>query len=337
MWDPRIYTFEPVEIEEQLIHGQVRVIAKAVMFSFSAIYGLHTVKDRLKLWDKMRQIHSIQQGPWLAMGDYNVVVHPQDRLCGTEVQDMETKDFKEYIRDTRMNELQYVGRNYTWTNNHTYSRIDRGLVNTTWMMTMPNVKVQVLEPMVSDHSPLKLEICQAQGKKNRPFKLFNCIADHPQFMQHIEEAWKDRSTNGRMQTVWNNLKGVKEAIKSLNTQHYKGVDGKIKEIRRKLQRIQEEMSSKLQNKELSDKEKELKGELEKWGKIEESIYRQKSRVQWLKLGDSNSAYFYSQMKNRNHLNEIQNLTNEVGTQLMMEEDIEAEILGYYKKIAWIKS
>ncbi|XP_075096310.1 uncharacterized protein LOC142174417 [Nicotiana tabacum] len=110
MWDPRIYTFELVEIEEQLIHGQVRVIAKAVMFDFSAIYGLHTVR---KLWDKMRQIHNIQQGPWLAMGDYNAVVHPQDRLCGTEVQDMETKDFKEYMRDTGMNELQYVGRNYT--------------------------------------------------------------------------------------------------------------------------------------------------------------------------------------------------------------------------------
>lgn len=38
------------------------------------------------------------------------------------------------------------------------------------------------------------------------------------------------------------------------------------------------------------------------------------------------------MKNRNHLNGIQSLTNEVGTQLMMEEDIEAEILGYYKKL-----
>ncbi|XP_016435958.1 uncharacterized protein LOC107762145 [Nicotiana tabacum] len=240
MWDPRIYTFEPVEIEEQLIHGQVKVIAKAVIFGFSAVYGLHTVKDRLKLWDKMRQIHNIQQGPWIAMGDYNVAVHPQDRLCGTEVQDMETKDFKEYMRDTGMNELQYI-----------------------------------LEPMVSDHSPLKLVIYQAQGKKNRPFKFFNCITEHPQFMKHIEEAWKDGSTNGRMQKVWNNLKGVKEAIKNLNTQHYKGVDDKIKDLRRELQGIHEEMSSKLQNKELIDKEKELKGELEK---LEESIYRQKSRV-----------------------------------------------------------
>ncbi|XP_070005030.1 uncharacterized protein [Nicotiana sylvestris] len=209
IWDPRIYTFEPMEVDEQLIHGQIRIISKAVMFGFSAIYGLHTIKDRLKLWSKMRQIHSIQQGPWLAMGDYNVVLHTQDRQYGSEVQEMETKHFKEYMKDTRMNELQYVGRSYTWTNNHTYSRIDRGLVNVNWMMTMPNVKVQVLEPLVSDHSPLKLVITHVQGKKNRPFRFFNCIADNPQFMQQIEIAWKERSTKRIIQAVWNNLKSVK--------------------------------------------------------------------------------------------------------------------------------
>ncbi|XP_019236447.1 PREDICTED: uncharacterized protein LOC109216720 [Nicotiana attenuata] len=337
MWDPRIYTFEPVEVDEQLIHGQIRIISKEVMFGFSAIYGLHTVKDRLKLWSKMRQIHSIQQGPWLAMGDYNAVLHPQDRQYGTEVQEMKIKNFKEYMRDTGMNELQYVGRSYTWTNNHTYSRIDRGLVNVNWMMTMPNVKVQVLEPLVSDHSPLKLVITQTQGKKNRPFRFFNCIAEHPQFMQQIEIAWKDRSTKGTMQDVWNNLKSVKEIIKTINVQHYKGVDERIKEARKELQGVQEEMSFKLQNKELVEKEKAWKCELEKWGKIEESIYKQRSRVQWLKLGDSNSAYFFAQMKNRNHLNGIQSLTNDVGAHLVLEDDIEAEILGYYKKLLGSKA
>lgn len=42
-----------------------------------------------------------------------------------------------------------------------------------------------------------------------------------------------------------------------------------------------------------DEEKELKKQLEKWVKIEESIYKQKSRNQWLKLGDSNSALFFA--------------------------------------------
>ncbi|XP_019261589.1 PREDICTED: uncharacterized protein LOC109239475 [Nicotiana attenuata] len=298
IWDPRIYTFEPVEVDEQLIHGQIRIISKSITFGFSAIYGLHTIKDRLNLWKKLRQIHSMQQGPWLAMGDYNAVLHAQDRQHGSEIQDVKTKDFKEYMNDTGMNELQYVGRNYTWTNNHTYSRIDRALVNASWMMTMPNLKVQVLEPLVSDHSPLKLMITQVQGKKNRPFRFFDCIADHPQFTQQVELAWKERGTRGKMQAVWDNLKKTKEVIKEINIQHFKGVDERIEETRKELQIVQEEMSYRLQNIELIDKEKALKCELEKWVMIEESIYKQRSRVQWQKLGDSNSAYFFAQMKNR---------------------------------------
>lgn len=135
-----------------------------------------------------------------------------------------------------------------------------------------------------------------------------------------------------MQVVWNNLKSTYEAIKRINIQHYKGVDERRKEIRKELQSVLEKMSFRLQNKELIEKEKALKCELEKWGKIEESIYKQRSRVQWLKLGDSNSAYFFAQMKNKSHCNGIQSLTNDVGTQLVMEDDIETEILWYYKKL-----
>ncbi|XP_019254002.1 PREDICTED: uncharacterized protein LOC109232710 [Nicotiana attenuata] len=205
------------------------------------------------------------------MGDYNAILRTQDRQHGTEVQDIETRDFKEFLLDTGMHELRYVGRNYTWTNNHTYSRIDRGLVNADWMMMMPNMKVQ--------------------GRKSRPFRFLNCIADHHQFLQKVDQAWEERSTGGMMQLVWNKLKRVKEVIKEINTKHYKGVDERTKRIRKELRSTQEEMSSKLQRQDLIEKEKTLKDDLEKWILIEENIYRQRSRVQWLRLGDSNSAYF----------------------------------------------
>ncbi|XP_009766992.2 uncharacterized protein [Nicotiana sylvestris] len=149
---------------------------------------------------KLRQIHSLQQGPWLAMRDFNVVFS-QDRQHGTMIQDMETKDFREFMNDTGMNELPSVGRGYTWINNHTYSRIDRRLVNISWMMTMPSLSIQVLEPSVSAHSPLKLMISQMQRKKASPFRFFNCIAEHPQFMQEVNQAWNTTRKDEKMQGV----------------------------------------------------------------------------------------------------------------------------------------
>lgn len=41
-----------------------------------------------------------------------------------------------------------------------------------------------------------------------------------------------------------------------------------------------------------EEERGIMKELNKWSKIEEDIYKQKSRVQWLKLRDDNTRYFF---------------------------------------------
>lgn len=71
---------------------------------------------------------------------------------------------------------------------------------------------------------------------------------------------------------------------------------KIQNIRNKLNKLQEQMRDIIHSTGKYEGEKELKKQLEKCSIIEESIYRQKSTVQWLKLGDSNTAYFYANTK-----------------------------------------
>lgn len=41
----------------------------------------------------------MQQGPWLLMGDYNAILYADDRLNRNEVQEQETRDFKEFLED----------------------------------------------------------------------------------------------------------------------------------------------------------------------------------------------------------------------------------------------
>ncbi|XP_019236179.1 PREDICTED: uncharacterized protein LOC109222315 [Nicotiana attenuata] len=71
-------------------------------------------------------------------------------------------------------------------------------------------------------------------------------------------------------------------------------------------------------------------ELEKWLIVEESVWTQKSRVQWLKLGDSNTSYFYACMKNRQARNHIGKLTSCAGHLLHSADEVAKEILTFYK-------
>ncbi|KAH0699374.1 hypothetical protein KY290_014199 [Solanum tuberosum] len=79
-------------------------------------------------------------------------------------------------------------------------------------------------------------------------------------------------------------------------------------------------------------EKEVKENLEKWLNIKESILKQKSRVQWLKLGDGNTTYFHASLKNRIARNKILSLTTTDGRMVNNNNDIEEEVIEFYKQL-----
>lgn len=63
--------------------------------------------------------------------------------------------------------------------------------------------------------------------------------------------------------------------------------------------------------------------------IEESIYKQKSKVQWLKLGDSNTKFFFTQMKKRKAQNQITMLIKDDSITIMDQEVIIREAVDFY--------
>lgn len=132
--------------------------------------------------------------------------------------------------------------------------------------------------------------------------------------------------------AWKKLKRVKQSLKDHNTTEFQGVETRIKKYRQQLQDIQSSMRKPGQPTSLLEAEREVKLNLEKWLNVEESILRQKSRVQWLKLGDGNTTYLHVSLKNRISQNRITSLTSARGSIMTNSKDIEEEIIGFYKQL-----
>ncbi|XP_049403702.1 uncharacterized protein LOC125867303 [Solanum stenotomum] len=77
-------------------------------------------------------------------------------------------------------------------------------------------------------------------------------------------------------------------------------------------------------------QKEILLNLEKWDLIEESVMKQKARVDWIKLRDSNTKYFSSVLKEKTHRKQITELTSLTGAKLEDVADIKKEIRLFYK-------
>ncbi|XP_019253580.1 PREDICTED: uncharacterized protein LOC109232306 [Nicotiana attenuata] len=300
-------------------------------FIFVAVYGKHSIQ-RKSLWTDLERTMRGVQEPSLIMGDFNSILSIEDRVMGNPVQEGEMTDFKNFIADVGLAELKTIGRNYTWTNNHVHSRIDRILANAEWMQKWPNMEGTILQPGFSDHCPLIVTVAEPTGRGRRPFKFFNCLAGHHRFDDIVKEVWMKENKGKSMLKVWHKLKQLKKELKLLNNEEYNSVGPKIQVARNKLMNIQMGMASPETDEEMIALEKETKTELAKWLEVEESIMKQKARIKWLKVGDSNTAYFHACVKNRQARNHIGRLMDNTGKLLQSEKEVEEEILNFYKKL-----
>ena len=94
------------------------------------------------------------------------------------------------------------------------------------------------------------------------------------------------------------LKRLKVALKSFNPIHFARISDKVKVNRSELESIQISILSNSFNAAMLGEEKRLSNELHDLVAAEGSLYRQKSRVQWIQEGDLNTKFFHSMVMAR---------------------------------------
>lgn len=52
LWDCQYVECEVVSKTDQYIHSKVKIKSSGLQFSFVAIYGLHTINDRVQMWEE---------------------------------------------------------------------------------------------------------------------------------------------------------------------------------------------------------------------------------------------------------------------------------------------
>lgn len=85
----------------------------------------------------------------------------------------------------------------------------------------------VLNAGVSHHSPLLLKFGERVERGGRPFKNFNYLVAHSEFMKIVRREWFKGANCSCFKGIWLKLKRVKTALKTLRKEEFRRGGSKI--------------------------------------------------------------------------------------------------------------
>ncbi|MFS9531566.1 endonuclease/exonuclease/phosphatase family protein, partial [Klebsiella pneumoniae] len=90
--------------------------------------------DKIKVLAELRSIHALLTGPWIIVGDFNLLLHASDKN-NVNINQRNLGRFRRFVVDLQLKDIFLHGRRYTWSNERstpTTERLDRVLVAVDW-------------------------------------------------------------------------------------------------------------------------------------------------------------------------------------------------------------
>ncbi|XP_039141263.1 uncharacterized protein LOC120278582 [Dioscorea cayenensis subsp. rotundata] len=200
-----------------------------------------------------------------------------------------------------LNELNLVdpplhGRSFTWTNGQTdpiWTRLDRFLLSLDWFSAYPSSIQSALPRFGSDHAPVYLEF-GPHTQRSRIFRLEKSWYNNDQLCSLIHDWWTETNQEGcGAFVVSKKLIHLKHYLKVWASENF----GFIYVQKNDLLLEINSLDSISKSRDLSDLEvlrvTQLRQDLSSILREEETYWRQRSRITWLKVGNSNTKYFHS--------------------------------------------
>lgn len=334
-WDDSYKDIKLVKCTSQMIHCGVYDVNGNFQNWMTAIYAMNQLDQRRKLWEDLEHIHNSQQGPWFLMGDFNNVTKSMDRVGGNLVTEREYVDLRNLMDHAGLFEKDSTGEYFTWTNKHSigtiYSKIDHVLGNIDWLQDNTDVKLEILPPSISDHYLL----CLSDQKNNRTlhtkFKFTNSVVKVAGYQDIVRQSWNKAYVGRPMVRLWYKLMRLQAPLIKLSKQ-FSHLHMSIVQARTELLKAQEELTVDRMNRGNIEKVKKYTDEVIYLQELNDNMLRQRTKLDWLREGDTNSAFFYAYLNSRNVATHISQLQKEDGTYIQNPADIEKEVCEFYGKL-----
>ncbi|XP_074271284.1 uncharacterized protein LOC141595214 [Silene latifolia] len=246
-----------IEMDAQYIHTKVLKKLNNNSFYVTFVYGFNKIEDKASLWQNLIRLNV--QDPWIVMGDFNAVMYANERLGGL-VKDEEMVPFQDTVAECDLQDLKSYGAFFTWNNKQpsdtrVFSRIDRALVNDSWLNVWTEFYATFTVEGEFDHCPCIISSARSLEFQKKPFKFFNMWCRAPEYHQVVQHNWNINVYGTAMFRVVKRLKLIKPSLKNLNGSLFSDIERNTDVSYKVMIHTQQELQKDPYNKQLMDIER----------------------------------------------------------------------------------
>jgi hypothetical protein len=327
---------EVLACSEGDFHIKLHIRNKADNFIWSlvAVYGAAQVELKAAFLRELVNLAKDNPYPIIIGGDFNLLRFSHEKSRG-RFDNHWSFLFNAVIDSLDLKEIEMVGRQFTWANSlpePTYEKLDRVLMDHNWESKYPMVNVRALPRIerLSDHAPILLTTGKNRSQCKRQFKFELGWLQREGFSDMVKRVWERPIAGSSPIQRWNNkLRAMRKHLGGW-ARH---VAGLLKSEKVRLTTLIDEIEALAETRSLSPHEIESKSQynaqLAFMLREEELKWYQRSKVQFILEGDSNTRYFHSVANGRHRKKLIHSLVQDEGT-IVGHEQLKSYITNYYK-------
>ncbi|GJU88114.1 hypothetical protein Tco_1300537 [Tanacetum coccineum] len=276
----------------------------------SLVYAGNHIKERRLLWTDLGIHKHVTRGcPWVLLGDFNVALNLEDTYSGSSSLNSAMIEFKDCVADIEVMDINCSGLHFTWNQKPKggggiLKKLDRIMGNVEFIDEFPGAHAFFQPYRISDHSPAVLKIPDLPSNKPKPFKFFNFITHKKKFLEVVAAHWNSNVHGHSMFQVTTKLKALKRPLRKLV--HDQGnLHDRVNKLRHELDVVQKSLDLRPDDQILREEEAVYVQAFNEAKLDEEHFLKQKAKIEWLNVGDSNSAYFHKSLKSRIQRSQIE--------------------------------
>ncbi|OAY76047.1 hypothetical protein ACMD2_25385 [Ananas comosus] len=251
----------------------------------SNVYGPTDVTLKANFFQELRSIHSVSSGIWTLLGDFNVLLSVDDKN-GDTAHVADILKFREVVHDLHLVDLPILNKAFTWTNGRgvpTLERLDRAFISTNWLLAFPRSTLRALPRLRSDHTPLVLTAFTFIPSANL-FRFESFWLRHPAVFDVVSTAWNSTTSGlAPVNQFASKLKSVQTALRNWSV----GLSSRLQRQASLCLLWIDWLDNAEERRSLTNLERALRPMLkvryEELCLQEEIKWKQRSRVQWLKI------------------------------------------------------